>query len=190
MRKIIYSQLVSLDGFMEGENGDLSWSFPSEPLHKHFNDLYLSGEIDTSIYGRKLYQIMESYWPEVLNNEQAPEVQQEFAKIWAEQKKIVYSSTLESVDWNSKLMRDLNRADILELKQQPGSCIEVGGANLASSFLKMGLVDELWLYTFPVLLGSGKRAFPAGLPKKLKLLDSKTFPCRVVNLRYQILNAD
>jgi dihydrofolate reductase len=185
MRKIIYALLVSLDGFMEGPNGELAWSEPGPELHKHFNDLYLTGEIDTSLYGRRLYEIMASYWPTVNEDSDVPDVEKEFARTWKKIPKTVYSTTLDEVHWNARLAREVDPDEIRRLKQQPGNKIEVGGAGLASVFMKHGLVDEFWLYIHPVILGAGKPVFPAGLGIKLTLMDTLTFPCKVVRLRYE-----
>ncbi len=178
--------MVSLDGYIEGSDGKLSWSEPSKELHKHFNDLYLTGEIDTSLYGRRLYEIMAGYWPSITDESNVPEVEKEFARAWKQPPKIVYSKTLKEAEWSSKLVREINPEEIKKLKEQPGGLIEVGGANLASSFLKQGLIDQVWLYVHPVLLGGGKPYFPAGLNLKLTFMDTLTFPCKVVRLRYKI----
>ncbi len=178
--------MVSLDGYMEGPEGELSWSEPSEELHKHFNNLYLTGEIDTSIYGRKLYEIMAGYWPSITDVSDVPDVEKEFARVWKQTPKIIYSKTLKKAEWNSKVEREIDPVEIRKLKEQPGGLIEVGGANLVASFLKHNLVDQVWLYVHPVVLGGGKPYFPAGLKQKLTLMDTLTFPCEVVRLRYEV----
>ncbi|MCC5929139.1 MAG: dihydrofolate reductase [Cyclobacteriaceae bacterium] len=186
MRKLIYPQMVSLDGYIEGQGGTLDWSVPGDVLHKHFNDLYINGVIDTSLYGRKLYETMAAYWPEINEDSEKPEVEKVFARIWKKVPKIVYSKTLEKVEWNSELTRNVIPEDIQGLKRMPGGNIEVAGAELASTFLKLGLVDQIWLYIHPVILGGGKTMFPAKLNIKLNLIDSYTFPCQVIRLRYEI----
>jgi dihydrofolate reductase len=186
MRKIVYALMVSLDGCIEGPDGGLNWSVPSEELHKHFNDLYLTGEIDTSLYGRGLYEIMAGYWPSITDESDVPEVEKEYARIWKKVTKIVYSKTLNEAEWSSKLEREIDPDEIRKLKEQPGGLIEVGGANLAASFLKLGLVDQLWLYVHPAVLGGGKSYFPAGLNLKLTLMDTQTFSSEVVRMRYTI----
>jgi dihydrofolate reductase len=186
MRKLIYAMMTSLDGYIEGPNGDLGWSAPGEELHKHFNDLYLTGEIDTSLYGRRLYEIMAGYWPAITDESNVPDVEKEYARIWKQVPKIVYSKTLIEAEWSSKLEREIDPDEIRQLKEQPGGLIEVGGANLASSFLRHGLIDQVWLYIHPVVLGGGKPMFPGGLNLKLTFMDIQTFPCKVVRLRYTI----
>ncbi len=188
MRKIVYALNVSLDGYIEGPDGKLSWSEPSKELHKHFNDLYLTGEIDTSLYGRRLYENMAGYWPSITDESDVPEVEKEYARVWKQTPKIVYSKTLKEAEWSSKLEREIDPEEIQKLKERPGSLIEVAGANLATSFLQLGLVDQVWLYVHPVVLGGGKPYFPAGLNQKLTLIDTQTFPCKVVRMRYSIGN--
>src|SRR5690625_165489 len=185
-RKLIYALTVSLDGYIEDPNGELDWSEPGEELHQHFNDLYLSGEIDTSIYGRRLYENMASYWPSIHDDSAVSDVEKEYARVWKRVPKMVYSKTLETAEWSSTLAREVIPEEIHQLKQQSGNKIEVGGAELAASFLKAGLVDECWLYIHPVILGGGKPYFPAGLRLDLQFLDTYTFPCNVVRLRYDL----
>jgi dihydrofolate reductase len=88
MRKVIYAMSVSLDGFIEAVNEDLSWSVPDEELHQHFNDL--ESMIDTHLYGRRLYEIMAAYWPTADENPSAPKVEIEYAHIWKNKPKIVF----------------------------------------------------------------------------------------------------
>ncbi len=189
MRKIIYALMVSMDGYMEGPNGALGWSEPGEDLHQHFNDLYLSGEIDTSIYGRKLYEIMAAYWPNAEDNPDTPRVETEFSKLWKKIPKIVYSKTLESVDWNSTLRREVDPEEIRKLKSSPGKNIDLGGADLAADFIRHNLIDEYRLYIHPVLLGGGKPMFPvSGKSRNLQLFDTQSFSGGVVMLRYTAIN--
>lgn len=187
MRKIIYSLMVSLDGFVEGPNGELGWSEPGPELHKHFNDLYLNSEFDTSIYGRKLYDLMSEYWPYQEDNPDTHEVEQEFSKVWKNLRKFVYSTTLEHVKWNSELVREIDPIKIRQLKHQSGGHIDIGGATLAAEFIKQNLVDECWLYIHPKILGGGKPMFPKSHNFQLTFIDSEPFPCGVVLLKYKFI---
>ena len=186
MRKIIYALSVSLDGYIEDADGRLDWSVPSEELHQHFNDQYLTGEIDTSIYGRRLYENMAAYWPTAADNPDAESVELEFARLWMKLPKIVFSTSLESVDFNSTLKREVIREEILDLKALSGGDMDIGGADLAATFLRMGLVDEVRLYVHPVVLGGGKPMFPPDLRLGLEFADSRTFEGGVVMLRYVV----
>lgn len=185
MRKIIYAPMVSLDGFVEGPNGELDWSAPGEELHRHFNDQYLTGAIDTSLYGRRMYENMAAYWPTVKANSSAPDVEVEFARAWKKLSKIVFSTTLEDVEWNARLVREVVPEEIRALKAQPGGDMDLGGADLASTFMRHDLIDEYRLYVHPVVLGGGTPLFPPGQELDLRLVETRTFSEGAVLLRYQ-----
>jgi dihydrofolate reductase len=187
MRKVIYAMSVSLDGFIEATDGDLRWSYPDEELHRHFNEQ--EKRIDTHLYGRGLYENMASYWPTAGQNPSAPAVEIEYARIWKEMQKIVFSRTLKQVGWNSRLVSGDIVGEVERLKAQPGRDISVGGAGLANSFMQLGLIDEYRLYLHPLALGAGKPMFgPLQKSISLQLLESHTFGSGVVLLRY--LRAD
>jgi dihydrofolate reductase len=184
MRKVIYAMSVSLDGFIEDTNSDLSWSFPDEELHKHFNDL--ESTIDIHLYGRGLYENMVAYWPTADENPSAPEHEIEYARIWKSMPKIVFSRTLDQVGWNSRLVRRNIAVEINKLIAQPGKDMSVGGANLAATFMRLGLIDEYRLYVHPVVLGGGKPMFgPLHDKLDLQLVETRRFGSGVVLLRYQ-----
>ena len=132
--------MVSVDGFIETASGDISWSYPDAELHQHFNERESS--IDTHLYGRRLYENMVAFWPTADANPSAPEVEIEYARIWREKRKIIFSNTLTQVGWNCELFRGDITEGINELKAQPGRDMTVGGANLAATFMKLGLIDE------------------------------------------------
>ncbi len=183
MRKILYVMNVSLDGYIEDPAGTLDWSFPSPELHQHFNDW--DRTIDTYLYGRKLYENMAAYWPTADQDPRIGPIELEFARQWKTKRKIVFSTTLKRVGWNSELFRGDLLEGVRRLKEQPGLDMNVGGAGLGASFLRLGLVDEVHLYTRPVLLGGGKPMFPANGPRMdLKLLEMKQFEGGVVMTRY------
>ncbi len=186
MREIYYILMVSLDGFIEGPNGELGWSEPSEELHQHFNDLYATGEIDTSLYGRRLYELMAGYWPTINESSQVPDVELEFARLWKKHPKIVFSTTLDKVNWNAELKRSVDPEEIRALKKEPGTNMDVGGANLAASFMRYGLIDEFRLYVHPVILGGGTPMFPRDVKLKFKCVETRTFDGDVVMLRYRL----
>lgn len=188
MRKINYAMMVSLDGYVEDADGGLGWSVPSNELHQHFNDQLLTGEIDTSLYGRRLYENMAHYWPAADENPAAPTVEIEFARAWKALPKVVYSSTLESVGWNATLKRDVVPKEVLKLKKQPGGDIDVGGADLAATFIRLGLIDEYRMYIHPVVLGAGTPMFPTDVPLQLELIESRAFDGGVQMLRYRPAN--
>ncbi|MDB5085446.1 MAG: bifunctional deaminase-reductase domain protein [Bacilli bacterium] len=183
-RTVIYAMMVSLDGYMEGPDGDIDWSFPDEELHKHFNEQ--ESEIDINLYGRGLYENMSNYWPTADLNPSAPQVEIDFARIWKSKSKVVFSKTLEQVEWNSRLVRENIAEEIVKLKEQPGKNLSVGGSGIASTFMKLGLIDEFRLYIHPVVVGGGKPMFHALDYKiNLRLVETKVFSSGVVLLRYQ-----
>ena len=184
MRKVIYSHHVSLDGFIEGPNGELDWAVVDEELHRRFIDL--ESTIDAHLYGRRVYETMAAHQSTADQNPSAPEYEVEYARIWQNKPKIVFSKTLERVEWNSRLVRSNVGEEIAKLKGQPGKDMYLAGANLASTVIQLGLIDEYWLYVNPVVLGGGKPMFPAlDTRLHLRLLETRTFGCGVVLLRYQ-----
>jgi dihydrofolate reductase len=184
LRKVIYAMSVSLDGFIEATDGDLRWSYPNEELHRHFNQQ--ERQIDLHLYGRGLYENMASYWPTADQNPSAPQVERDYARLWKTMRKIVFSTTLEQVGWNSQLVRGDIAAEVKRLKAQPGGDMSVGGAGLAASFMRLGLIDEYRLYFHPLILGGGKPMF-APLQDKiaLELVETHPFGSGVVLLRYR-----
>lgn len=184
MRKVIYAMSVSLDGFIEAPNGDLRWSLIDEELHQHFNDL--EARIDIHFYGRRMYEIMAAYWPTAGENLSAPIVELEYARIWKDMKKIVFSKTLKQVGWNDQLVRENIVAEVSKLKALPGKDMSVGGAEIASVFMQHGLIDEFCLYFHPVILGGGKPMFRQVHERiNLRLVETRTFGSGVVLLKYQ-----
>jgi dihydrofolate reductase len=183
MRKLIYSMGVSLDGFIAGPDGEIDWSAPDEELHRFHNQQ--AREVGAELYGRRLYEAMR-YWETAEENPSAPEHELEFARIWKDTPKIVFSKTLEKVEGNARLVRDNVAEEVARLKEEPGKHLAVGGAGLASTFMKLGLIDEYRLFVSPVVLGGGTPYFPA-LDERinLELLETRTFGSRVVYLRYQ-----
>jgi dihydrofolate reductase len=183
MRKLIYSMGVSLDGFIAGPDGEIDWSAPDEELHRFHNQQ--TRETGAHLYGRRLYEVMR-YWETAEENPSAPEHELEFARIWKDTPKIVFSKTLEKVEGNARLVRDSVAEEVAKLKAQPGKDLAVGGAGLASTFIKLGLIDEYRLFVSPVVLGGGTPYFPA-LDERinLELVETRTFGSRVVYVRYR-----
>jgi dihydrofolate reductase len=183
MRKLIYSMGVSLDGFIAGPHGELDWSAPDEELHRFHNQQ--ARELGAHLCGRRLYEAMV-YWETAEENPSAPEHELEFARIWKALPKIVFSQTLEKVEGNARLVRDGAAEEVAALKEQPGKDLAVGGAGLASTFTKLGLIDEYRLFVSPVVLGGGTPYFPA-LDERidLELVETRTFGSRVIYVRYR-----
>jgi len=182
MRKLVYSTSLSLDGYIDSASGDPDWVVPDEELHKHFNDV--EREVDTLLYGRRMYELMAGYWPTADQDPAAPDVIVEYAQIWKPIPKVVFSSTLETVDWNAQLIRGDAVAEVARLKAQLGGSIGVGGLRLASTLASAGLIDEYRLYYVPIFLGSGKAAFSQIQNRvRLKPVETHTFSSGTVLLR-------
>jgi len=184
MRKVIYRMLVSLDGFIEAPNGDIGWSAPDPELHQHFNDLERT--VDAFLYGRGLYENMAAYWPTADQDPSATEQVKEYAGIWRAKPKIVFSTTLQGVEWNSRLVRGNIAEEVNRLKAEPGHELTVGGAGLAARLMQLDLIDEYWLYIHPIVLGGGKPVFgPLQSKIDLQLVETSRFGHGVVLLRYE-----
>ena len=175
---------VSLDGFIAGPDGEIDWSAPDEELHRFHNQQ--ARETGAHLYGRRLYETM-SPWETADERPSAPEPVLEFARIWKDTPKIVFSRTLEKVEGNARLVRGDASQEVARLKEQPGGDLAVGGAGLASTFIQLGLIDEYRLFVSPVVLGAGTPYFP-GLDERLELalVETRTFASRVVYLRYLV----
>jgi len=182
-RKLIYSMGVSLDGFIAGAGGEIDWSAPDEELHRFHNQQ--TRELGAHLCGRRLYEEMV-YWETADENPSASEHELEFARIWKDLPKIVFSKTLENVEGNARLARDGVADEVARLKEQPGKDLAVGGAGLASTCVKLGLIDEYRLFVSPVVLGGGTPYFPT-LDERinLELVETQTFGSRVVYVRYE-----
>ena len=184
MGKLIYGFTVSLDGYIADANGSIDWSDPSEELHQYWNDF--ERETALSFYGRRLYELMSGHWPTVHEDPDATPIMRDFAQVWCDMPKVVFSSTLESVDWNSRLERG-NPVDVVErLKAETDGQMEVAGATLAAPIVQAGLVDEFRLVVAPTAVGGGLPFFPT-LPSwiSMRLLETRTFPGGIVLLRYE-----
>ena len=187
MRRVIYSPMVSLDCFVEGPNRELDWGIVDEELHSFINDQ--QNAIDTYLFGRRMYEVMV-YWDTAEADPSNPEYALEFARIWKNTHKIVFSKTLAQVQGNATLSKGNIVEEIARLKTEPGKDMSVGGASIASTLMGLGLIDEYWLYVQPVILGSGTPMFPALSSKiNLRLLETRTFNSGVVLLRYQSVAA-
>jgi dihydrofolate reductase len=184
MRKLIYSMGVSLDGFIADRDGGIDWSAPDEELHRFHNEQ--AREAGAHLCGRRLYETMR-FWDTAEENESAPEYMREFARIWKATPKVVFSRTLQHVEGNATLARDDAAAEVARLKAEPGGELTVGGAGLAATFVRLGLVDEYRLFVSPVVLGGGTSFFPAVDERiELELVETRTFRSRVVYVRYRL----
>ncbi|MFI5259151.1 MAG: dihydrofolate reductase family protein [Candidatus Limnocylindrales bacterium] len=187
MGKLVYSMSVSLDGFVETPDRSLDWVLIDEELHSFFNDE--AREMSAFLYGRRLYELMVKSWPTAATDHAATPAMVEFARIWKDKPKIVFSRTLERVEWNSRLVRTDAVEEVARLKALPGFDMSVGGPTTASPLIRAGLIDEYRLFVHPVILGAGAPYFPAPEGRLgLKLLETRTFTSGVVYLRYEAIS--
>jgi len=179
MRKVIAVLNMTLDGFCDHTAG-----IADDEIHEHYNQVLANA--DTLIYGRTTYQLMESYWPTLVQNPSGNKAGDDFAALIDNIHKIVYSRTLDHVDWkNSTLKNKIVNEDILALKRQPGKNILVGSPSMIVAFTNLGLVDEYQLLIQPIILGSGLTLFKNIQERvDLKLTNTETFGCGVVGLYY------
>jgi dihydrofolate reductase len=180
MRKLIAAINMTLDGFC-----DHTAMVPNDEGMRFFNDLLRNA--DALLYGRITYQLMEDYWPPMVKKPTGDELDYEFAVLIDNIPKIVFSRTLQKVDWkNSILKKELIKEEILNLKQQAGKNILVGSPSLIAAFTQLGLIDEYQLVVHPVILGSGLPLFKNIRDRiDLKPLKTKTFSGGAVVLYYE-----
>lgn len=180
MRKLIYGFGVSLDGYVNDRDGSIDWTDPDEELHQFHNDRYRG--IEVSLHGRRLYELMAEYWPQV--PEDAPRIEREFGELWTAKPKVVFSRTLTEVQWNSTLVSENAVEEVRRLKAGGDGVMEVGGASLAASLMPHGLIDEYQLFLSPVALGGGTPMFPPLAERiQLRLVETRHFDTAVM-LRY------
>lgn len=183
MGRLIYLLNVSLDGFVETPDHSLDWSSVDDELHSWFNEQERT--TDASLYGRGLWETMSAYWPTAESDPSATETMKEYARLWADTPKIVFSSTLDAVEGNARLVRGDIADELAKLRQEFDGDLAVGGATLASAFIRAGLVDEYRLVVHPVVIGQGTPYFPK-LDRQLQLkpIESKRFESGVLYLAY------
>lgn len=182
--KLIYNLNVSLDGFVESLDHGLDWSVVDDELHTWFNDR--SRSLDAELYGRRIYELMAAHWPTAESDPSSTEPEREFARIWNAMPRIVFSTTLDSVGPNCRLVTGDVADRLAEIRSEFPGDLGVAGATLASAFVERGLVDEYRLVVHPVILGAGTRMFPALQDRiGLRLLETRTFSSGVVYLGYE-----
>lgn len=174
MGKLIYSLNVSLDGFVETPDHSLDWATVDEELHTWFNDQ--ARTLDASLYGRRMYELMAGYWPTGEADPSATDAMREFAAIWKPMPKIVFSTSLEHVEHNARLVHGDVGTLLDGLRREFDGDLDVGGPNLASQFVRRRLVDEYRLVIHPVVLGAGTPFWPElNTPLRLRLVETRDF---------------
>jgi dihydrofolate reductase len=180
-RRVIYAMGVSLDGYVAAPDGGIDWTAPDEELHRFHNER--AREMDVHLLGRRLYETM-LYWETADRDPSAGEVELEFARIWKETERMVFSTTLDRVEGGATLVRGDPVEEVARLKARAGRSIGVGGAGLAATLIEHDLVDEYGLFVYPVVLGGGTPYFPPSVRRDLRLAETRTFGGGVVHLRY------
>ena len=184
MRKMTFGMNVSLDGYIAAPGGDLGWGVPSDELFQWWSDRV--GATGLALYGRKLWETMSSHWPAAGQQPGATPAEIEYAHRWRTMPKVVFSSTVDKVDWNTRLFTGDAVAEITRLKAEDGEPMRVGGAALAGAAMRAGLIDEYEIVTHPVLVGGGTPFFTAlDSWVNLNLVETRTFPGGVVLTRYE-----
>src|ERR1700741_2505814 len=183
MRNVIYAINLTLDGCCD----HTKFKPPEDDeVLEHYT--HLLRDFDLLVYGRKTYQLMVPYWPDIAKSQSETKADSEFAQTFVSKKKIVFSRSLASAeDENTRIVRTNLRDEILKLKQEPGKNMLVGGVDVPSQLMELGLIDEYRFVIAPVIAGKGRRLFEdVNLPEKrrLKLVESKTFKSGCVALRY------
>jgi len=181
MRNVIFAINTTLDGCC-----DHTKQIADDETHEYFT--HLLRNVDLLVFGRKTYQLMVPFWPEVAKTQSMTKAENEFARTFDSLQKIVFSRSLGSAeDKKTRIIRTNLHDEILKLKQEPGKNILVGGVSIPSQLIELGLVDEYRFVVGPILAGEGRRLMEGvSLPEKLqlKLVESKHFKSGCVALRY------
>ena len=184
MGNIVLMMSVSADGFIEGPDRDIGWHRVDDELHQHFNDV-LAG-MGAFLSGRVTYELMAGFWPTADSDPASPPPMVEFAGIWRDKPKVVYSRTLERAGWNTTIVREVDPEQVRRLKAETDGDLGLGGADLAAAFRRHDLIDEYRVYVHPVAIGRGKPLFePVDTRTDLRLVATRTFGNGVVLLHHR-----
>lgn len=183
MAKLIYTAITSLDGYIEDGEGRFDWAVPDAEVHTFVNDL--EGPIGTHLYGRGMYETM-AVWQTVGDEPEVSAAEADFAEVWRALDKVVYSTTLDAV-WTprTRLEREFDPEAVRHMKEAADHDISVSGPGLAQHAFRAGLVDEVHLFVFPVVVGGGKPGLPRDVRFDLELLDERRFGNGVVHMHHR-----
>jgi dihydrofolate reductase len=183
MAQLVYTALTSLDGFLEDEDGRFDWAMPDAEVHAFANEL--EATTGTHLYGRRMYETM-AVWQTVEAGPGVDDIEAEFAEVWRALDKVVYSRTLDEVRTaRTRLEREFDREAVRRLKDTADRDISISGPDLAQHAFRAGLVDEVHLFVFPVVVGGGKPGLPRGVRVDLELLGERRFGNGVVHLHHR-----
>lgn len=182
MRKIIYYVHTSVDGYIDGPNGEFDWPVLGPELSGY--SLALDDTVDTFLYGRVVWEMMSGFWPRAESMSDDPH-DVAFAPVWRAKPKVVFSRTLTGADWNTTVVGGDLVDTVDALKRRDGKdMLLTGGSSLAGSLASLGLIDEFHLVVHPVVLGGGKPLLPVDGRAGLSLAESRTFDGTTVLVRY------
>jgi dihydrofolate reductase len=180
MRNVIFAINITLDGCC-----DHTKMIADEEIHEYFSQLMR--DVDLLAFGRKTYQLMVPFWPDVAKNHSETKAMNEFADTFASINKVVFSQSLDSSEGNTRIVRTKLQDEILKLKQEQGKNILIGGVSISSQLIALGLVDEYYFVVQPIVVGEGTRLLGGiSLQERLqlKLVESKIFKSGCVALHY------
>ena len=181
MGRIVAMMSLSLDGFIEGPDHDLSWHQVSEELHLEINEHLAASS--AFLHGGRMQRMMDDYWPTADQDPEATPAMRAFQKIWLTKPKIVFSHTLAADDATVGVLRRVDKAEVQALKDIAKGDLHVGGATIPAELARMGLIDEYRLYVVPTALGSGTPLFRERVD--LELLESRPYDNGVVRQRFR-----
>ncbi len=186
MGRLVYSTQVSLDGFITDRSGAFDFTHPDDEVHSFVNDSLRP--IGTHLYGRRLYDVMVS-WETVPDDSSVPPVMRDFGRMWRGVDKVVHSRTLERVaSGRTTLERAFDPDAVRRRKAASDADLLVGGAELAAVAIRAGLVDEVRLFVFPVLVGGGRPAWGEDVRARLELREERRFGSGVLHVAYDVLH--
>jgi dihydrofolate reductase len=182
MARLSYTGIMSLDGYIADAKGSFDWSMPDEEVHAFVNEL--ARGVGTYLLGRRMYEVLQ-VWDDMDLTDQ-PDVIRDYAEIWRAADKIVYSTTLESVDGGRTTVEgQFDPAAVRRLKAESDRDVSVGGPDLADSAIRMGLVDDYHMFISPIIVGGGKHYLPADIRLELELVAERCFENGVIYLQYR-----
>lgn len=181
--RLVYLAIGSLDGYVADANGDFTFAEPDAQLHGFVNEI--TARSSGFLMGRRSYEVMD-YWDSADIDAMDP-AEAEFARLWRERDKIVYSTTLTEVHYpRTRLAGSFDAAAVSQLKAEAEGELQIGGSTLAALGMRHGLVDEVWAFLVPAVVGSGLAMFPDGVSAPLSLLDEVRFDGGAVGLHYRV----
>ena len=182
MARLIYSGLISVDGYMADREGNFDWAEPDAEVHSFINGLQRT--VGTYLFGRRMYEVL-AVWEHPEGFGEVPAYIRDFAEQWQATDKVVYSRTLQDVSTaRTRIEREFSADAVGRLKDQAGRDLAIGGPEIAAEAIRAGLVDEFQMFLTPVAVGGGKRFLPDDVRLGLELLGERRFSNGTVFLRY------